>query len=124
MIDFALDPVTRDMVFGRATAGAATILPLDGAERVAQAVGIRLRTWLGEWFLDVTHGVPYVDEVLGKGRRPELVEAVLRAQILSVAGVQGIDAFALTIDPRARTARVDFTVRSAEGLASGSSAFA
>lgn len=118
MIDLRLDPITRDMAFGSGPRGA-TIVPLDGAERVAQAVGIRLRTWLGEWFLDATHGVPYLDEVLGKGRRPELVEAVLRAQILGVAGVQGLDAFTLTIDSRARTARVDFTVRSAEGMASG-----
>jgi hypothetical protein len=118
MIDFKLDPITRDMVFG-ASARGATFLPLDGAERVAQAIGIRLRAWLGEWFLDATHGVPYVDEILGKGRRPEMVEAVLRAQILSVAGVQSIQSFSLSLNAQARTARVDFAAVSAEGLASG-----
>jgi hypothetical protein len=118
MIDFRLDPSTRDMVFG-ASARGATFLPLDGAERVAQAIGIRLRTWLGEWFLDATHGVPYVDEVLGKGRRPEMVEAVLRAQILSVAGVRGIQSFSLSLNAQARTVRVDFAAVSAEGLVSG-----
>jgi hypothetical protein len=118
MIDFKLDPITRDMVFGTSPRGA-TLIPLDGTERVAQAIGIRLRTWLGEWFLDATHGVPYVDEVLGKGRRPEMVEAVLRAQILGVAGVQSIQAFSLSLNAQARTARVDFVAVSAEGLASG-----
>lgn len=112
MIDFALDTRTRDLVF--------PIKPLDGAARVAQAVGIRLRTWLGEWFLDTTHGVPYLERVLGKVSRPEIVEAVLRSQILGVAGVKTIVSFSLQIDPNTRVARADFTVESAEGLASGS----
>lgn len=119
MIDLRLDPGTRDMVFGSGPRGA-TIVPLDGAERVAQAVGIRLRTWLGEWFLDADHGVPYLEDILGKGRNPALVEAVLRAQILGVAGVDRIDEFGLSLDARNRAARVDFRVASAEGLASGS----
>jgi hypothetical protein len=118
MIDFKLDPITRDMVFGTSSRGA-TLIPLDGAERVAQAIGIRLRTWLGEWFLNATHGVPYVDEVLGKGRRPEMVEAVLRAQILGVAGVRSIQRFSLSLNAQARTVRVDFAAVSAEGLVSG-----
>ena len=119
MIDLKLDPASRDMVFGTGPKGGVTLMALDGAERVAQAIGIRLRTWLGEWFLDATHGVPYLDDVLGKARRPEMVDAVLRAQILDVAGVQGIERFALTLDAKARTARVEFTVRSDEGLVSG-----
>lgn len=111
MIDFALDLRTRDL-----------ILPprqLDGAERVAQAIGIRLRCWLGEWFLDTTHGVPYLERIFGKVSRPEMVEAILRAQILGVAGVRSIKAFALSIDPHTRLARVEFEADTAEGLAKG-----
>ena len=57
---------------------------ISGPEQIAQAIGIHLRTWIGEWFLDLDHGVPYLDEVLGK-RRPEMVEAVLRQHILAFA---------------------------------------
>lgn len=112
MIDFALHPLTRDL-----------ILPpklLDGAARVAQAVGIRLRTWLGEWFLDTSHGVPYLEDVLGKTKSPELAEAILREQILSVAGVRSIINFSLTIDPQTRLATIRFEADSAEGLVRGS----
>jgi hypothetical protein len=118
MIDFALSRATRDMVFGQSARGA-TLLSVDGAERVAQAVGIRLRTWLGEWFLDATHGVPYLEEILDKGKRPQIIESVLRAQILDVGGVMAIESFGLTLDAPARRATVTFAARSAEGLASG-----
>lgn len=111
MTDFALDSLTRDLV-----------LPLklrDGAERVGQSVGIRLRAWLGEWFLDTGYGVPYLESVLVKNPRPEIVEAILRAQILSVQGVRRIQTFNLTIDNKTRKARVDFVIESDEGLATG-----
>lgn len=111
MIDLALDAITRDL-----------ILPpraLDGPARVAQSVGIRLRCWLGEWFLDTGHGVPYLESVLGKAPRPEIVEAILRAQILDVAGVRSISSFNMTIDPRTRIVRVDFTAETAEGPTTG-----
>lgn len=111
MIDFALDPVTRDLML--------PLRRLEGAARVAQAIGIRLRCWLGEWFLNTAHGVPYLERVLGKVSRPEMVEAVLRSQILGVAGVRSIQAFSLTIDPHTRLARVEFTADTAEGLATG-----
>ena len=115
MIDFKIDPISRDMVF---KAGA--VVPLDGAERVAQAVGIRLRAWLGEWFLDEGRGVPYVDSVFGKGARPELIEATLREQILEVSGVRSVESFEMKIDAQTRKVRVDFSVASEEGLAVGS----
>lgn len=116
MIDLALDRQTGDLVIRRGNP-----VILDGPERVAQAVGIRLRTFAGEWFLDTGHGVPYFERVLGK-RRPELVEAVLRAQILGVAGVKRIAAFSIYFDAGSRTARVNFTVETVEGAASGETA--
>src|SRR5687768_3325776 len=101
MVDFALDPRTRDLTLPPR--------PISGPEEVAQAIGIRLRTWLSEWFLDVQHGVPYLSGVLGKVSRPEMVEAILRAQILSVRGVTGITEIALALDPHTRTGRITFT---------------
>lgn len=112
MTDLALDPVTRDLIL--------PIRPVTGAERVAQSVGIRLRAWLGEWFLDLNHGVPYIQQIMGKGVRPEIVEAILRAQILDVRGVKSIKTFNIEINNQTRSAAVRFEVVSAEGLAAGS----
>ena len=111
MTDFALHPLTRDLIL--------PLRPVTGAEEVAQRIGIRLRTWLSEWFLDTSHGVPYLGGVLGKQPRREMVEATLRAQILDVAGVRSLVSFSLEIDPRTRSARFSFVADTAEGLAKG-----
>lgn len=112
MTDLALDPVTRDLIL--------PVRLVAGAERVAQSVGIRLRAWRGEWFLDLGHGVPYIQEIMGKNIRPEMVEAVLRAQILDVQGVKSIKSFRIEINNQTRVASVNFEVNSVEGLATGS----
>ena len=110
MIDLRLDSYTRDLVI--------PIRPIEGAQRIQQAVGIRLRTWLGEWFLDTSHGVPYLENVLGKNRRLEIVEAVLRSQILQVEGVKSIKSFTLSVDPHTRKSNIAFSADTAEGLVS------
>lgn len=110
MSDIALNPLTWDLELPPRV--------ISGPEQVTQSVGIHLRTWLSEWFLDVDHGVPYLTSVLGR-RRPEMVEAVLRQHILSVDGVLSITAFTLRIDPRTRTARVEFEAETPAGTATG-----
>lgn len=110
MIDFRLDPLTRDLII--------PIRPVEGAERIQQAVGIHLRTWLGEWFLDTSFGVPYLENILGKNRRPEITEAVLRSQILKVNGVKSIKSFTLQTDPHTRKSFIAFSADTKEGLIS------
>lgn len=110
MSDLALDPTARDL-----------ILPprvISGPEKVAQSVGIRLRCWLADWFLDLDHGVPYLTGVLGR-RRPELVEAILRRHILDVDGVRSITEFKLSVDPDTRKATVRFVAETDAGEAAG-----
>lgn len=113
-IDFALDPASRDLVLPLDDKGRADLLPVAGAARIAQAVGVRLRCWLGEWFLDLNHGVPYAERVLGK-QRPEVVNAILRAQVLSVAGVQRVDSLTLALDASARVLSADLAATTTEG---------
>lgn len=112
MTDLALDPISRDLILK-----AGSPVAHAGPAEVAQSVGIRLRAFLGDWFLDTTHGVPYRESILGKVPRPEIVEALLRAQILDVRGIVGIEAFDLTIDKPTRRADVRFTARTTAGIA-------
>ena len=114
-IDFALG-ANQDLVLVPDEKGRMDVKPITGAARIAQALGIRLRCWQGEWFLDTLHGVPYVDSVLGK-QNPTLVTAVFRAQILSVQGVQRINNLELSIDPETRALSVVTKASSVEGLA-------
>jgi hypothetical protein len=111
MIDLAFDVRGRDLVI--------PIKPIDGAARVRQAISIHLKTWLGEWFLDTSHGVPYLENILGKNKRPEIVEAILRAEILKVEGVKSIKSFTMLNDQRTRQISITFSAESREGLVSG-----
>ena len=113
-IDFALG-ANLDLVLVPGEKGRVDVKTIAGAERVAQSLGIRLRCWQGEWYLDTLHGVPYVDSVLGK-QSPTLVTAVFRSQILSVQGVQRINSLELSIDPQTRALTVATKASSSEGL--------
>src|SRR3712207_1854535 len=102
MTEIALDARTWDLRLATDAAGRCDLVAVDDAAEVAQKVGIHLRTWIGEWFLDTLHGVPYLQQILGKGRRPLIAENILRAQILSVDGVSQIKSFAMTVDHTTR----------------------
>lgn len=75
-------------------------------DRVAQACNVRLRWWLGEWFLDRSRGVPYLTKLLKKGVGEGTVRAVLRKELLSVADVAQVARMDLSLDKRTRTMRV------------------
>lgn len=112
MIDFKINRRTKDLVIPPE--------PIEGADRVAQSIEIRLRTFLGDWFLDTTHGVPYFEDILKKVANLALIESILRAQILDVRGVRAIASFEMQIDPRLRICTVNYSAESNEGLVRGS----
>lgn len=108
MMDFALDVETGKMILPPR--------PIRGAARIAQSIRIALRTWLGDWFLDTSQGVPFLEQILAKKAKAETVEAILRGQILQVDGVLSIQRFSMQIDNRKRICTIQFVANSAEGL--------
>lgn len=80
---------------------------IAGAEAVASALKARLQTFLGEYFLDSSIGVPYFTEVFGKPPAPR-VEAVFREAILGTPGVAALQSLKLTRE--GRTLRLAFQV--------------
>lgn len=112
-IDFALD-ATGDLVLVSDEKYRKDIKPITGAARIAQSLNIRLRTWMGEWYLNLNHGVPYISSVMGK-QPQELVLSVFRTQISTVQGIQRIDALTLDLDAPSRLLNVAVSAVSAEG---------
>ena len=55
--DIAIDVNTSDIVL----TDDGDIMLIDNAERVAQQIVISLRFWLGEWLLDTSLCVPYLE---------------------------------------------------------------
>ncbi|MDB5444983.1 MAG: hypothetical protein JWQ97_300 [Phenylobacterium sp.] len=79
----------------------------DSPEAVAQLVGTRLRLSVGEWFLDVSAGMPWATDVLGV-RTAATRDQAIRQRILGTAGVNSILSYASSVTDRAF--RADVTI--------------
>jgi len=122
--DLALNRLDHDMVFHQANiippehvinpltgtnkAIKYSIWPINNADKVAQQIKITLLAFLGEWFLDVTFGVPYLEEILIKNPRMSSIESILRAHITDVPDVTRINYLALSWDRKSRVLAVEF----------------
>lgn len=111
MLDIALDAKTHDLVIKDGD-----FLHIDNAERVAQQIKIQLLTWYGEWFLDITHGVPYLEYILVKNPNFTLIRQVLMEQIQKVTDVDSVDSLEIEYNAKARKIQVDFTVSTKYGV--------
>ena len=111
MFDIAMDINTNDIVLQNGD-----ILMIDNAERCAQQIAITLRFWLGEWFLNTTDGVPYLEYILVKQPNMAHIRQILTEQIQSVEGVKAVTDMELTFDQRERSLRVEYTADTDYGL--------
>jgi len=109
-IDFAIDETTRDLVFDGQQFGFNL-----GRRAIAQRLLIKFGTFLGEWFLDVTAGIPYREEVLVRAPDEAVLSALFRQNILETTGVTGISEFALALQPASRGLSVSFVATTDEG---------
>jgi len=94
--------------------GAAAQL-VDGREAIAQHMRIRMRFFLGEWFLDQREGIPFFRDILRKNPSRTLVESIFRQVIVETSGVDLLEKFELSIDAATRTAKVDYTAVTTDG---------
>ncbi len=80
---------------------------VTGTEAVGQHARQRIRTHKGEWFLDTSAGVPWLEDVLGKQPDLTLAEALLKATVLDTDGVETIDGISIRFDRATRGVLVD-----------------
>ncbi len=102
-LDLALDPQTHDLPAGSYGFGLA-----NGLDRVAQQVRIRLKFFLGEWFLDTSRGIPYFEQVLKKTPDLHLITSLFKTEILTTPDVSALLSFDTEYKPLARSFRVAF----------------
>ena len=103
-----------DMVFGHGQAD----YWFNNAHGVGQLVSSRLRLWLGQWFLNVSDGTPYLTEILGKYTE-NTRDAVIRERIFNTEGVVDISGYNSQLERQSR----DFTVHATIGTAYGQFVF-
>ncbi len=89
---------------------------IAGAEKIRQQVEILLQTFLGEWFLNVEHGIPYYEKVLIKQANRAEIEAIIRDKIRSIEGVRRIQTFSIMVNHPTRRLRADLEMTTDEGL--------
>jgi len=125
--DLALNRITHDMEFHSARdytvqvpvpnedVSKFRIWTINGADKIAQQIKINLLSLLGEWFLDIRYGVPYLEEILVKNPRIASVETILRNHIGSVPDVIRIDSFGMDWNRQSRSLRVEFSCETTYG---------
>ena len=111
MFDIAMDVSTNDIVLQNGD-----VMMIDNAERVAQQIAIALRFWSGEWFLNTTDGVPYLEYILVKQPNMAHIRQIITEQIQSVEGVKAVTDMELTFDQRERSLLVEYTADTDYGL--------
>lgn len=111
-MDIKLDP-NGDVSFLNGESSVTSI----GAEDLAQRLQIRLRTFLGEWFMDNTLGVDWWGRVFGKNRSKTAVDALIQAEILKEPDALQIVTFSSSISTD-RKYSATFQVRTEDGAVS------
>ena len=66
-------------------------LYVSGSDEVCQRVKVALNHELGEYFLNVNHGLPAYSQILGSKITDDAVVLIVRNEILKVPGVVRVD---------------------------------
>jgi hypothetical protein len=100
---------------GDYTLGGSDAFLIDSPQTVAQAILTRLRLLKGEWFLDLSDGTPYSDEVFGKQNGSS--DAAIKQRILATPGVTSLLSYSSSYDGTTRVLTVTATVVTQYGQA-------
>lgn len=103
---FAVDKTTNDWFL----ADDGNVAVVQGAKAVAEHVRQRLRFFKGEWFLDTTAGMPWLDDIMARKFDPALAEVVVKREVLDTDYVTEITAFSVNFNMHTR----DLQIRSLE----------
>lgn len=88
----------------------------DDRDSIIQELNIRLAFFYGEWFLDVTKGVPYLEVILKKGVSIQTVNGIFIKEINATDGVNEILEFNSTFEGESRVYRLDFKLDTIYGI--------
>lgn len=88
---------------------------IDELDQIIQNVSIRLRFFLGEWFLDNEAGIPYYEDFFIKAPNQIRIESLIKEEILNTEGINEITSFESDFDSSLRTFSVNFSATADEG---------
>jgi len=88
---------------------------IEDLAAVGQRLGVRLKAWAGEWFLDTTFGVGYREAILVKSPNEQVIAAAFKKVILGTPGITKITSFQAEIERATRSLTVTFTAQTPYG---------
>ena len=112
MSDLALDLETHDLAL---TATGELYLTADIPTSAAQRIAITLLMFSGEWFLDLTAGVPYYQSILVKNPDLALVRSLFRAKVAADGFAVDVPRMDVTLDRATRRLTISFSARLRSG---------
>lgn len=81
----------------------------DVPEAVGQAVKTRLLLWLGEWFLDIEEGTPFMQGILGKYSITE-ADVTIQDRALGTQGILDLSNYQSELEPTTRALSAEFDI--------------
>lgn len=88
---------------------------IDGYEEIKQLLTSRLKTFYGEYFLDVTYGIPYYQTILEKGINPSILYNIFTKVIVETDGITELNKLNIDYDKTNRTCILTFDVKTEDG---------
>ena len=88
-----------------------SFLRVNGSDEVRQRIKVALWHYFGEYFLNITTGVPYYEQILGRKIDADVVSTILRRQILLVPGVIRVKRLVARFENATRFYRMDSEVQ-------------
>lgn len=88
---------------------------VEGPQETAIRMRNRLFSVKGEWFADVSRGIPYFELVFVTNPNLDIIENVLTQAIESLPGVAQVEKMELTLDRRTRDLVVTTETRHEDG---------
>lgn len=110
MIDFELDQVSNDLAFKKNDFSL-----VESVDQIMQNLAIRLRFFLGEWYLDTTLGIPFYEMILRKNPNQIQIESILKNEIVTTFGVERLTSFESSYNENTRKYSVKFSAISIDG---------
>lgn len=108
--DLLLDKKSHDLVISKYD-----LHLVESTDATAQRLKVKLKIFLGEYFLNTLFGLPYYEQVFKKNPDLAAVEAQIKAAIKNTYDVKEILSFSMELDNAARSLYVNFAVRTLSG---------
>lgn len=107
MIDLRIDYKTGKFVIGDTT---------NGKNMVRQWVVSMLKTQMGEYFLDTTFGMPYLESINIKNPQAAQIKTITRRKVESIPAVKKVEYVGIKVDRDARIGYIQINgIETSEG---------